>query len=174
MKTKPLLIPFFSLLLLTISSCENAPSASKEDSELPFQYSICEPLNPTVLEMGGIEKEEVLHIFQIFPWEMYLEEMNRAVSESQIYYSPSLEIKNRATQKGITCSAVGLPSNYQFHVFYRIPKPNTLGEQEEDFEILYLVNQTEEEAKAHLKALSEGREQYLEEIFEKEGQSIKE
>ncbi|NCT76715.1 MAG: hypothetical protein GXC78_19420 [Chitinophagaceae bacterium] len=42
--------------------------------------------------------------------------------EDEIFFSPSLEIENKDTKHGLSISAVGVPNNYEFYIFYKRPK----------------------------------------------------
>ena len=84
-----------------------------------FRYSICEPLNPNIIEKGNISKEEVIKIFEAFPWNKYLLDL---LNGNEIYHSPSLEFENTENRNGITISAVGEPENFEFYIFYKRPK----------------------------------------------------
>ncbi|MGB1206538.1 MAG: hypothetical protein ACPG5B_12875 [Chitinophagales bacterium] len=86
-----------------------------------LRYSICEPLNPNIIEKGNINKKEVIKIFEAFPWNKYLLDLLKA-DESEIYHSPSLEFENKTSKNGITISAVGEPKDFEFYIFYKRPK----------------------------------------------------
>ena len=86
-----------------------------------FRYSICEPLNPNIIEMGSVQKGDIIKTFEEFPWNKYLTEIINA-NENDIHYSPSLEFENRSNKNGITASAVGDPENFEFYIFYKRPK----------------------------------------------------
>ncbi len=83
-----------------------------------YRYSICEPLNPEIIEKGKISARTALEVFKSFPWSKYLEEMEQA-DEREIQYSPSLEIENITEKCGITFSAVGSPDDFEFYIFYK-------------------------------------------------------
>ena len=84
-----------------------------------FRYSICDPLKSEPLEMGEIEKDQILEVFERFPWKDMLNKM-QGVKESDIQFSPSIEFENKATHLGITIS-MGVDEN-EFYVFYKRPK----------------------------------------------------
>lgn len=86
-----------------------------------FRYSICEPLNPEIVEKGSISANQILRVFQSFPWQDYLQQM-ADVGEHEIQYSPSLEFENLVNRNGITVSAIGTPDEYEFYLFYQRPK----------------------------------------------------
>ncbi|MBI1182683.1 hypothetical protein GC194_00320 [bacterium] len=86
-----------------------------------FKWSICEPLNPKIIERGEIEAEKVVATFESFPWEKYLDELNEA-DEKSIHFSPSLEFRNTDHHHGLTFSAVGVSNNFEFYLFYVRPK----------------------------------------------------
>jgi len=84
-----------------------------------FRYSICEPNNPNIIEKGKIDSSEIMKIFTEFPWEKYLEEMEKI---KDIYFSPSLEFENLNNKNGLSISAIGKPNEYMFYVFFKRPK----------------------------------------------------
>lgn len=123
-----------------------------------FRHSICEPLNPVVLEKGALAKEQILPLLAAFPWRKYLLEMQQA-EEQEIHFSPSLEIEHQSSGQGIVVSAVGEPDDFEFYIFYKRPKDG-----DPEF-ISNLTEQTVEDAKTCIEALIEGDAAYLEEFF---------
>lgn len=89
--------------------------------EKSFRYSICEPLNPEIIEKGQIDQKQIVKTFQEFPWGKYLADSANA-KENEIYYAPSLEFENTSNKNGLTASAVGDPGNFEFYLFYKRPK----------------------------------------------------
>jgi len=83
-----------------------------------FRYSICDPLKKDPIEMGDIEKDKILDIFDRFPWTDLLDKM-KGVKESEIYFSPSLEVENKATRHGL---AISIVDGNEFYIFYKRPK----------------------------------------------------
>ncbi|MGH1338643.1 MAG: hypothetical protein ACRBFS_21195 [Aureispira sp.] len=129
-----------------------------------FRYSICEPLNPTIVEKGKIEQEEIIATLEAFPWESYLLEMNQA-EQAAIHYSPSLEFENQTNEQGLSISAVGTPEEYEFYIFYKRPKALLeSGVVDKDY-WSDLTGQTLEDAKIYLEALMKDDQVYLEEQF---------
>ena len=43
-----------------------------------FRYSICEPLNPKVIEKGMIAPDSVIGLFNDFQWDYYLKQIEVA------------------------------------------------------------------------------------------------
>ena len=57
-----------------------------------FRYSICEPLNPKVIEKGMIAPDSVIGLFNDFQWDYYLKQIEVAETRKMdIYFSPSLQ-----------------------------------------------------------------------------------
>lgn len=83
-----------------------------------FECSICEPLNPKIIEKGIVSKEEFQEILSEFPWREMLKEQQSA-EPSAIYYSPSLELLNTKTKHGI---AISIVEPEEFYIFYKHPK----------------------------------------------------
>jgi hypothetical protein len=87
-----------------------------------FRYSICEPLNPKVIEKGMIAPDSVIGLFNDFQWDYYLKQIEVAETRKMdIYFSPSLEVENKANKNGLTISAVGDPEDPEFYIFYKRP-----------------------------------------------------
>ncbi|PIQ19803.1 MAG: hypothetical protein COW65_18645, partial [Cytophagales bacterium CG18_big_fil_WC_8_21_14_2_50_42_9] len=83
-----------------------------------FTYSICKPLESEIIKMSEITSEEVMRLFEEFPWIEYLNVMNN-VPEENIFYSPSLEIENKETRHGLSISIVGDAQHYEYYIFYK-------------------------------------------------------
>lgn len=89
-----------------------------------FRASFCDPLNPNIVDLGSIHKDSIIEQFERINWADYLLKME-TVQESEIYFSPSLEIENASTKHGLAISAVGSPIQYEFYIFYKRPKKVT-------------------------------------------------
>jgi len=85
---------------------------------MSFRASFCDPFKPDIIELGTIEKNKILETFEKIPWTDYLTKMKTA-SDSEIYYSPSLEIENRNNKNGIVLSAL---DGNEWYIFYKRPK----------------------------------------------------
>ena len=82
-----------------------------------FRYSVCEPLNPKVIEKGMIAPDCVIGLFNDFQWGYYLKQIEVAETRKMdIYFSPSLEVENKANKNGLTISAVGDPEDPEFYI----------------------------------------------------------
>lgn len=85
-----------------------------------YYYTICEPLNPEIVDKGDVAKENIIQTFEQFPWIHYLKQME-GKKDSEVYYSPSLEIMNKVTRHGLSISIVGDELKNEFFVFYKRP-----------------------------------------------------
>lgn len=83
-----------------------------------FRASFCDPFKPDTIELGDIEKEKIIETFEKIPWNKLLDEM-KLKKESEIYYSPSLEIENKENKNGLSVSAV---DGKEWYIFYKRPK----------------------------------------------------
>jgi hypothetical protein len=111
-------------LLILFQFCNNSSAGkiqNKVNMNINFSASFCDPLNPNIIQLGDISKEQVVDEFEKINWTEYLQKMNNA-KENEIYYSPSFEVHNKDTKHGLAISAVGDPSNYEFYIFYKRPK----------------------------------------------------
>ena len=83
-----------------------------------YRWSICDPAHPQVIEKGIVQKEEVLQIFEQYPW---IEELQKLgdMQEKDIHFSPSVNFENLITKEGIDISIVGDITSYEFYVFYK-------------------------------------------------------
>ena len=86
-----------------------------------FRHSICEPLNPHIIEKGLIDERDIISTFQAFPWKDYLRQMEDA-PDADIQYSPSLEFENHSAGIGLVASAVGSSDDFEFHLFFKRSK----------------------------------------------------
>nr|WP_294860755.1 hypothetical protein [uncultured Fluviicola sp.] len=120
-----------------------------------FKYTICEPLNPNILEKGFISKEDFIQVLNEFPWLDMLNEQT-AADESSICYSPSLELVNTNSNHGL---AISIIEPNQFYIFYKRPKMITKRKWFKSVEIFepdYLserLNQTEKDMRDAFNAL---------------------
>lgn len=85
---------------------------------MSFRVSFCDPFKPDVIELGEIEKEKVIDSFQRTPWKKLLDEMDKR-KESEIFYSPSLEIENTENKNGLCISAI---DGKEWYIFFKRPK----------------------------------------------------
>ena len=150
---------------ILISNCSHINETTKMGK---FRYSICEPLNPKIIEKGEIRKDSIIQVFKEFPWNKYLEQITTA-NENDIHYSPSLEFENKLNSHGITASAVGEPNNFEFYVFYKRPKNKKhlfgLIEKLDKNYISDILNQSEKDVIDCLNALINNDIDFLEDKF---------
>jgi hypothetical protein len=85
---------------------------------MTFRASFCDPFKPNIIEIGDIEKEDIMELFEKIPWSEYLTKMKTA-KENEIHYSPSLEIENKDNRNGLSISAI---DSHEWYIFYKRPK----------------------------------------------------
>ncbi|MCR9153417.1 MAG: hypothetical protein NXI09_04850 [Bacteroidetes bacterium] len=128
-----------------------------------FRASFCDPFKPDIVEMGDIEKENILETFENIPWNQILEKMAKAKAK-EIYFSPSLEIENKDNKNGLSVSAL---DTGEWYIFYKRPKMLKkffgLREKMEENYLSSLTGQTENDVRECLKALIENDLAFLEE-----------
>ncbi|MEQ9306248.1 MAG: hypothetical protein RJQ14_20200 [Marinoscillum sp.] len=83
-----------------------------------FRASFCDPFKPEIIELGEIEQDKIMENFEKIPWNDLLEKM-KTVNESEIYYSPSLEVENKTNKNGLSVSAV---DGAEWYIFFKRPK----------------------------------------------------
>lgn len=133
-----------------------------------YRYSICEPLNPQIIEKGAIEKEHIVGTFEEFPWVDHLEQMEGKEIDD-IHYSPSLEFENTATRHGLCFSIVRKETEDEFYVFYKRPATiksffGLIKKQVPDH-VTDVAGQTREDALKILAAFLNDDHHYLEKII---------
>ncbi len=109
-----------------------------------FKYTICEPLNPKIVDKGNVTESEFQAVLQNFPWHDMLKKMN-AAEESTVYYSPSLELVDVKSNHSLAISIVGGDSDSEFYIFYKRPKTVTRKKwfkTVEEFDPEYLSDRT--------------------------------
>lgn len=129
-----------------------------------FKATFCDPFKPDIIELGDLEADRMIDVFEKTPWTDYLQKMETA-KQGEIYYSPSLEIVNKDSKNGLAISAVGEPSNYAFYVFYKRPKKVKtffgLGEKIDENYVTDITGQTKENVIDLLNALKRDDTAYL-------------
>jgi hypothetical protein len=83
-----------------------------------FRASFCDPFKPDVIELGEIEKDKIIELFENTDWDGYSEKIKKNPT-SAIHYSPSLEIENKDNRNGICISAI---DETEFYIFFKRPK----------------------------------------------------
>ena len=116
---------------------------------MEFSVSFCDPFKKDIVEMGDIDKDKVVEIFEDIKWNSYLSKM-KDVRDEDIYFSPSFEIENKENKNGLSISAVGEPDNFEFYIFYKRPKMiksffGLLKKMKEDF-LTDVTGQTKKDA----------------------------
>ncbi|NVO33011.1 hypothetical protein [Hymenobacter lapidiphilus] len=86
-----------------------------------FRYSICDPLKSEPIEMGEINKEKILDTVEGFPWTDFLDRM-KGVKESEVYFSPSIELENKNNRHGLSISIIKNEKGNEFYIFFKRPK----------------------------------------------------
>lgn len=67
-----------------------------------FRYSICEPLNPKVIEKGMIAPDSVIGLFNDFQWDYYLKQIEVAETRKMdIYFSPRWKWRIKRIKTGL-------------------------------------------------------------------------
>jgi hypothetical protein len=128
-----------------------------------FRASFCDPFKSDIIEIGGIEKDKIMQHFESIPWTELLEKMKNA-NEKDIYYSPSLEIENKANKNGLSVSAV---DGTEWYIFFKRPKLVKkffgLTEKMDDNYLTDITGQNIDDVRKCLSALIENDLKYLEE-----------
>jgi hypothetical protein len=127
-----------------------------------FRASFCDPFKPDIIEIGDIEKDKVIEIFNRVPWTEYLEKMKTA-NKREIHYSPSLEIENKVNRNGLSVSAV---DGKEWYIFFKRPRrvKRFLGlcEKMDENYLTDIQGQTENDVRDCLNALIRNDLQFLE------------
>ncbi len=127
-----------------------------------FRASFCDPFKPDIIEIGDIDKDKVIEIFNRVPWTEYLEKM-KTVNEREIHYSPSLEIENKDNKNGLSVSAV---DGVEWYIFFKRPKLVKrffgLSEKLDENYLTDVQGQTEKDVRDCLDALIRNDLQFLE------------
>ena len=128
-----------------------------------FRCSICDPLKKDPIEIGEIEKEKALDIFDKFPWTEMVNKM-KGIKPTEINWAPSIELENTKNRHGLNISIVDDGSEY--YIFFKRPKPVTkffglFRKVDENF-TSERTGQTIADAREAVKALLEGEIETLE------------
>jgi hypothetical protein len=128
-----------------------------------FRASFCDPFKSDIIEIGYISKNEIMETFDKIPWTEYLAKMKTA-KQSDIHYSPSLEIENKDNRNGLSVSAV---DGTEWYIFYKRPKLVKrffgLVEKLDNNYLTDIQGQTENDVRICLEALIKNDLKFLEE-----------
>ncbi|MCB0472902.1 MAG: hypothetical protein KDC56_07565 [Flavobacteriaceae bacterium] len=83
-----------------------------------FRASFCDPFKRDIIELGTVQQDKIIELFENIPWSELLTKMSTA-KPKEIHYSPSLEIENQDNQNGISISAV---DETEWYIFFKRPK----------------------------------------------------
>ncbi len=129
---------------------------------MSFRASFCDPFKSEIIELGEIRKDKIMEHFESIPWNEYLEKMKTA-KDSDIYYSPSLEIENKENKSGLSVSAV---DGKEWYIFFKRPKLVKkffgLSERMDNNYLTDITGQTIDDVRKCLKALINNDLKYLE------------
>ena len=127
-----------------------------------FKATFCDPFKPNIIEIGNVEKNKIMELFEKIPWSEYLTKMKTA-KEDEIYYSPSLGVENKDNRNGLSISAI---DEQEWYIFYKRPKLvkkffGLIKKMDNDY-LTEIHVQTADEVKNYLKAFMENDLQFLE------------
>lgn len=129
---------------------------------MSFRASFCDPFKSEIIELGEIRKDKIMEHFESIPWNEYLEKM-KTTKDSDIYYSPSLEIENKENKNGLSVSAV---DGKEWYIFFKRPKLVKkffgLSERMDNNYLTDITGQTIDDVRKCLKALINNDLKYLE------------
>ena len=129
---------------------------------MKFRASFCDPLKPDIIEIGKVEQNKIMELFENIPWKEHLEKMKK-VDDKDIYYSPSLEIENLDNKNGISISAI---DENEWYIFYKRPKRVRklfgLIETLDNNYVTEIQGQTTDDVKMFIKALIKNDLHFLE------------
>jgi hypothetical protein len=123
---------------------------------MKFRASFCDPFNPEIADLGEIQPDKVMELFDSIPWEEHLQKMKNA-GDQEIHFSPSLEIADSINGNGLCVSAV---DNTEWYIFFK--RPRRLRERTEEEYLSEAQGQDTAEVRACLHALIAGDLGYLE------------
>lgn len=128
---------------------------------MKFSVSFCDPLSPEILELGDLEEEKVVEVFESIPWKDYLVETN-PMDDQDVHYAPSLEVENKKLNIGLELSAI---DENEWHLFFRKSIDSNAPESIENELMNELKGQSEADATACLHAFLKIDLDYLERTF---------
>ena len=111
-----------------------------ELKQLRYNFTTCHPNKAEVVKYDEVRSgTEILQLFKEYPWNNELSILSQ-MKESEIQYSPSLEIIETSKQfGGIVFSAVGKAIDYKFLVFYNGKKSSAESGEVDNLEALKLL-----------------------------------
>jgi len=158
--------PYGAILLFALASCGGQAvkpcDNNKSVETMNFRASFCDPLKPDIIEIGAVERDKIMELFDTIRWADHLAKMETA-KENEIYFSLSLEIENKDNRHGIVVSAI---DGREWYVFYKRPKRVKvffgLFERMNENYLSEIHGQTENDVRLCLEAIINNDLQFLE------------
>ena len=130
---------------------------------MEFRASFCHPLKSDIEDLGDVDRNQIVEIFEKIPWQQLINDMKTARDED-LQYSPSLEIEHKKSKNGITAS---LLEGGEWYIFFKRPKQRKLlygliNRVNENF-LSEIHGQAESDVRACLQALMHDDHTFLEE-----------
>jgi hypothetical protein len=94
-----------------------------------YQWSICEPDDPNIIEKGSILKEQIMETFENYPWMDRLRKIS-TMKDDDVCFSPSVSFQNLDTEHRVEFSIVGTEADHEFYIFY--DRSDITGQTKED------------------------------------------
>ncbi|ALI99986.1 hypothetical protein [Rufibacter tibetensis] len=86
-----------------------------------FHYFFSSPIQAKDIDLGTIEGEKILPLFQAYPWRDWLQRM-KEMEQGEIHFSPTLNFENKHSHQKMLVSALENGQEIMFYVFYQRPK----------------------------------------------------
>lgn len=130
---------------------------------MKFRGTFYHPFKSDIIEIGEIEKTEIMENFEKIPWRKLLEKM-ASTEESEIEFSPTLEIENMDNENGLS---VCLIAEDDWDIIYKRPKMvkrlfGLLPEKLKDDYLTEIIGNSTDEVKECLRALVNDDLEFLE------------
>lgn len=129
---------------------------------MTFRASFCDPLNPEIVELGEVQADKVIEMFDAIPWSDHLQKMETAGSDN-VHFSPSFEVENKTNRNGLSVSAI---DGREWYIFFKRPKRVKtffgLSEKNNENFLSDIQGQTIDDVRTCLRALIANDLDYLE------------
>lgn len=86
-----------------------------------FSVTFYDPLKEDGVDLGSLSDKQVMETFKKTDWLKHLK-IHNATPESEVFYTPSLDVENPDTKHSLDISVIGELEEHEFYITYRRPK----------------------------------------------------
>lgn len=85
-----------------------------------YEWTVCYPDKPEIEDKGLIDRDQILHAFDCYPWSDQLALLS-SLAYGRVNYNPSIRFTNKENGRWLELTAEGTPTEILFSIWYSRP-----------------------------------------------------